>query len=68
MTNGDRVRNMKDEDLAFVLMCPYEVEEGMCNQNHQKNCYSCALDWLKQEEEQIKVEYDMEKHMGEVLK
>lgn len=66
MKNADKVRNMTDEELAFVLMCPYEVEEGMCNQKHHPNCYHCVLEWLGKEEERVTGEYDIEKHMREV--
>lgn len=49
MTNGDRVRNMTDEELADVLQgqcacCAYQLTG--CT---EKECKDGALSWLKQE-------------------
>ena len=46
MTNADKVRDMGDEELAFILMCPYQVDPDICN---KKNCFTCVLEWLKKE-------------------
>lgn len=52
MTNGDRIREMSDEELAVTLMCPNDM--GMadipCTHSDSCNCCQCLLDWLKQEE------------------
>ena len=52
MTNGDRIREMSDEELAVTLMCPNDM--GMadipCTHSDSCNCRQCLLDWLKQEE------------------
>ena len=46
MTNADRIRAMSDEELAIIIMCPYYLDESLCN-NGMK-CVDCCLDWLKQ--------------------
>ena len=43
-TNGDRIRAMKDEELAEVIMCPHDME---CHEEG-KSCVSCCLEWLKE--------------------
>jgi len=55
MTNGSRIRQMTDEDLAFVLMCPYDGNAEQCeclgefsSQSDVKTCIECIKDWLKQ--------------------
>lgn len=45
MTNADHIRAMSDEELASVIMCPYDVEPNLCYS--RKSCYACSLDWLK---------------------
>lgn len=56
MTNRDRIRAMKDEDLAFVLMCPYDTTGEPENimpcvdkPPSVKNCCDCIKDWLQKE-------------------
>ena len=48
-TNGDLIRAMSDEELAYWVMCPYGGEDylggGGCTKT---DCMACALDWLKQ--------------------
>ena len=46
MTNADHIRSMTDEELAPVIMCPYDVGPDLCNS--VKTCNECCLDWLKQ--------------------
>lgn len=55
MTNGDRIRQMSDEELATKLcvsicnMIPWPI----CNQHTDTaECDKCILDWLKQEVEE----------------
>ena len=43
-TNGDRIRVMKDEELAEIIMCPHDME---CD-NPEQSCISCCLEWLKE--------------------
>lgn len=48
-TNGDLIRSMSDEELAYWVMCPHGGEdylhEGGCASD---NCMACTLEWLKQ--------------------
>lgn len=57
-TNGDRIRNMTDEELADLLLsiqCSVCVFQGYCDDdetpNHSKICKNKILEWLKQEAE-----------------
>lgn len=52
MTNGDRIRQMSDEELAVTLMCPAEYDDGFnknknCNAEMDKYCCKCVLKWLQ---------------------
>ena len=60
MTNGDRIRNMNDEELASVLMCPYDtvgapidimpcVKDGKYQLVGVKECRECSISWLQRE-------------------
>ncbi len=54
MTNADKIRSMSDEDLAVMLMCPAEYDEGFnktqkCSGEMSRNCYECSLKWLKKD-------------------
>ena len=58
MTNKEKILQMNDDDLAFVLMCPYdtagEPEDIMpCVVNDDpptvKNCVACIKEWLGKE-------------------
>lgn len=55
MTNGDRIRKMSNEELAEVIMCPHDIEPGMCNtQECEKGCWECVRcckEWLEKEYE-----------------
>ena len=67
MTNGDRIRQMTDDQLTEIIMCPYDtagnaadimpcIEEGNVQKLvSESECRSCCLNWLKREER-------MEKH------
>lgn len=30
-TNADRIRDLNDEKLAEIIMCPYDTEPDLCN-------------------------------------
>lgn len=45
MTNADRIRSMTDEELAKVIMCPYERDYRDC----KEGCWECCFKWLKSE-------------------
>lgn len=56
MTNGDKIRAMTDENLAVILMCPYDTyEDGpKCNTMPASDvtpvyCQKCLVGWLKEE-------------------
>ena len=53
MTNADRIRAMSDEELAVVIMCPYDMEHPLCIQSPK--CVDCCLKWLQHpaEKEQL---------------
>lgn len=52
MTNADRIRAMSDEELAVVVMCPYDTEHPLCIQS--PGCVDCCLRWLQQPAEEVK--------------
>lgn len=58
-TNVDRIHNMSLDDLAAVIMCPYDtagedkelmpcVQEGE-DPEFTKKCYECSKAWLQKE-------------------
>ena len=57
ITNADRIRAMKDEELAVVIAWPYLASPPWCAEHRTcphisedpTPCDNCALDWLKQE-------------------
>ena len=49
MTNGDRIRQMTDEELAIYLECPY-TEKPCRHSEDAAGCAMCIEEWLKQEE------------------
>ena len=52
MTNGDRIRQMTDEEMAGIIMCPYdgtEVCETYKKMNEAHKCVKCAEAWLRAE-------------------
>lgn len=51
MKNIDKIRQMDADELAFVLMCPYEGQEKIdrdadCSSG---KCIKCVKDWLGKE-------------------
>lgn len=58
ITNRDRIKNMSDDDLSFILMCPYDTsgepadimpcvtDESLPS---QKKCCDCIKAWLGKE-------------------
>lgn len=60
MTNGDKVRKMTDDELAFILMCPYDtvgaedevmpcVKDGTQLMVGPNECHKCSVEWLGRE-------------------
>lgn len=48
LSRADRIRDMSDEELAVVIMCPYDSDPNICGSN---NCIKCCVDWLRQSAE-----------------
>lgn len=55
-TNGGRVRAMNDEELATVIMCPYDGEAESCRQAFpdMETCVECCVKWLRKPAEETK--------------
>ena len=58
MTNAEKIKKMSNDDLAFILMCPYDTagdpEDIMpCVSNDNppsvKHCCECIREWLLKE-------------------
>lgn len=48
-TNADKIREMDDETLAAVVICPHD---GKCpGTGNAKTCIKCCLDWLRESAE-----------------
>ena len=45
-TNADRIRAMGNEELAKIIMCPYNNDHNSCVPG--SNCLDCCLKWLQQ--------------------
>ncbi len=47
-SNADRIREMSDEELSEIIICPKQV----CDKVHilvgRTDCNACLLEWLKQ--------------------
>lgn len=54
ITNAERIRQMTDEELAQIIMCPNENMSGecMCEKDTRTNCIQCCLEWLRKEVEE----------------
>lgn len=44
-TNADRIRSMTDEELAEIIMRPFDTAPDECNS--EVDCVTCCLNWLK---------------------
>lgn len=49
MTNGDRIREMADSELAEIIMCPYGIEPETCSR--PDSCLECCDAWPEKERE-----------------
>lgn len=61
MTNGDKIRQMSDDELAFILMCPYDTtgeainimpcvkEGGIQELVTVEKCQECMKAWIARE-------------------
>ena len=50
MTKADAIRQMSDEQLAYIIMCPLCIDKDICTPDC--NCIECSLEWLKEEVEE----------------
>lgn len=46
-TNGDKIREMPDSELAQIIMCPHDIDPDICIAE-KKDCYECCLEYLQQ--------------------
>lgn len=46
-TNGDKIREMTDSELAQIIMCPHDIDPDICIEE-KKDCYECCLEYLQQ--------------------
>lgn len=47
MTNADKIRSMSNEELAFIIMCPYGTTGSECKDTERGlKCLDCCRDWL----------------------
>ena len=44
--NADRIRSMTDEELAEIIVCPFDTDPSVCS--YKGTCLDCCLEWLKQ--------------------
>lgn len=63
MTNGDRIRAMSDEELAVIILCPYDtagepanimpcIKDGNVQEFvSQEECKKCIVEWLEREDD-----------------
>ena len=45
-SNAQRIRNMTDEELAEIVVCPFDRDPSVCR--YKGTCLDCCLEWLKQ--------------------
>lgn len=54
MTNYEKIRAMSVEEMAAIIVCPYDI--GMigieCSLSHGVDCITCSLEWLNSEVEE----------------
>lgn len=59
-TNADRIRSMSDEELARIIMCPYDTygkelpcaKDGIQTMVPPEDCNKCCIRWLQSEVEE----------------
>ena len=50
-SNGDRIREMTNSELAEIITCPYSIVTELCNE--ERNCEECWGEWLEKEWREI---------------
>lgn len=49
LTRADKIREMDDEELAVVIMCPHDGDEDSCKGSPDaQTCIKCCLEWLRE--------------------
>lgn len=44
-----KIREMDDEELAVVIMCPHDGDEDSCKGSPDaQTCIKCCLEWLRE--------------------
>lgn len=44
-----KIREMDDEELAVVVMCPHDGDEDSCKGSPDaQTCIKCCLEWLRE--------------------
>ena len=46
MTNYEKVKQMSIDEMAYMLMCPYDEDRDTCFDN----CTECTRQWLEKEQ------------------
>lgn len=48
-TNADRIREMSDEELMKIIMCPYDISGIPVNMMPcvRNECNKCMMEWLQ---------------------
>ena len=54
MTNGDKIRKMTDEEMAEIIMCPYDDPKELLKNCgiFKKKCQKCTATWLRAEHQE----------------
>lgn len=53
MTNADKVRGMTNEELAWIIECPYSRTQELCSvadaddDDDEPGCLECCRKWLE---------------------
>lgn len=40
---------MSNEELAVIIMCPYDIDQDMCMCDIEMGCTECSRRWLEKE-------------------
>lgn len=46
MTNYEKLKQMSIDEIASIIMCPYNTDANLCN---GVDCIKCTKEWLKLE-------------------
>ena len=58
MTNEEKIKAMETDDLAMIIMCPYDtlgngLDKLPCDWKlvDEPSCHRCVVEWLQKEAE-----------------